>query len=184
MGTKEQSNNRKTARRRSEKTDSSAEIEVIKRLPTLPPEAIARVKKHVDALIDQKPTNQTSNSEVHLVYDAMVGAIRIGGTLAPPPDLYQFKIKHKRHFKSLEDNAELLEQYARTEFQANARVDRQRVYTLCFRLLKDRLKENSESIGVVSMLNNMGSIPSIIDDAFPGYDEAELLPFVLRQINV
>lgn len=180
MGQEKQDAREEHGRPRSEEV---GETQIVAVLPTLPKDSVERIASACRLILagalDPADGAKDESSERFFVYKSLYDSIMRLGVKHPPPEFHQFKHLHKRHVTPFNAAADTLISFVAAAFTPKHKLERMKAYRLCFDVLRDQLRAEGESIGVVSLIGQMNLIPSLIDNAFPGYAEAGLLPHLL-----
>ena len=139
--------------------------------------------RHVRSVIDQhllqpgEGEDPSQDDDAQLFYTQSASVLTARGLRCPPwPTFRRMGI-----YRHLRNNLPAVQDFSETNFGDLKRVARQRLYRIYAELLIDWLERNPRvptKIGVY--FQNLGLIPELVHDAFPGYAQQGWLPMVLQ----
>ena len=139
--------------------------------------------RHVRSVIDQhllqpgEGEDPSQDDDAELLYTQSASVLTARGLRCPPwPAFRRMKI-----YRHLRNHLPTIQDFSGTNFGNLKRIERQRLYRIYAELLADWIEHNPKvptKIGVY--FQNLGLIPELVHDAFPGYAQQGWLPLVLQ----
>lgn len=140
--------------------------DVLKALPQLSRQQLDEVIRHANATKSLTPDKITAGTDADLVVDAVIRTLQRKGLAAVNPVV----------LRNIKPNEELLtwaKQHTKT------RVELIALLSLGFELLANNLTELHIPIGPKTLMRHASRVPGVVDRAFPGYAQSNLLGFIL-----
>lgn len=122
--------------------------------------------------------DKQSDDEV-TVYRAMSDAMAGLGSKAPPLSVFAKGPSYARFVKLVPDIVE----FVNDNFHPKTRIQRQSILQFLFKMLGDGARKNNIPLSARSMVNRLPYLVDYVDQQFPGYREARMLPMVLMQLR-
>lgn len=130
------------------------------------------------ALVTSAPLKESADPE--FVYGALHGLMGRLGHRPPPWEGF----KRSPDAPTFRRHAEMLMAYVRERVRARRRPTQLRALDVLLRMLARRLKRDEVPVTLRTLVRNMGRIPAVAADAFPGYEEAGLLPTLVLKFRI
>ena len=147
-------------------------------LPSLSKQQLRQVRSVIDQHLLQPGEGEdpSQDGDAELLYQQSSSVLTARGLRCPPWPAFQ-RMGNYRH---LRNHLPAIQDFSGTNFGDLKRVARQRLYRIYAELLADWVEHNPRvptRIGVY--FRNLGMIPELVHDAFPGYAQQGWLSLVL-----
>ncbi len=148
--------------------------EIVAALPSLDSKGL----KTVIALATQldAASGDASSNEDPLLFPAMVEIIRKFGIMSPPP----LTVIQKKYGKALIDGAfTAVNSYVDQYLKPKSRVHRKKAYHIIVNACCVNLRSMNIPVTLKTVLQRMGNVHEVMETAFPGYLNSNLMHVVL-----
>ncbi len=147
-------------------------------LPKLSKQQLRHVRSVIGQyLLQPDGGKDPSQDDDELFYGQSASVLNERGLRCPPWPAFQ-RMKTYRHFQK---HLPVIQDFTTNNFGELKRLGRQRLYKIYAELLTDWLENHPSApmkIGVY--FQNIGMVPELVCDAFPGYAQQGWLPMVLQ----
>ena len=146
-------------------------------LPSLSEQQLRHVRSVIDQHLLQPDKELSQDDDAQLFYSQSVRVLTERGLQCPSWPTFQ-RLGISKH---LRNHLPVIQDFTTTNFGELKRLGRQRLYKIYAELLTDWLENHPSApmkIGVY--FQNMGMVPELVCDAFPGYAQQGWLPMVLQ----
>jgi hypothetical protein len=171
--------------------DNNNPADVLAALATLPPAELKQAQARIDVLLNgssgssalqagqgTKPANSTKIAEdLRLVYDELAAVVQKRTGHKAPPIAVFMRGRWGNQFRS---GAEAVLEYADQHLKPEGRRERIGAARLLLGVIARQLHRQGRPVTPGYMAIQMGRIGAVVNDAFPGYLAAGLLPVVLH----
>ena len=124
----------------------------------------------------QEANADPDDPDLEAVFRALSAALGNYGHHQLPYRVFQ----GKQDFGPFRKKAVQISKYIKKAFQPKSTVEFDFCCKLCFRLLGQWLQDIGVPLGYRTLVNNSDRVPSLIDQAFPGYISAGILNRVIQ----
>lgn len=162
---------------------------VVAALPDLTREQLLEVRARATALLGAGASatvgvvgGDPGRPDVDLVHQHFAAILhsRTGRVVPPPPVLK----RTWRLWSAYEQGCLGVAEYVRTRLQAKPGAETHKALHLCIEEVARWLEQRSIPVTQRNLAINLKEVGAVMDDAFPGYGEAGLLPAVVRASSV
>ena len=154
--------------------------DIISALPKLKAEEVQKVRMTCDFLLQGKPeiTIRLDSPSVALefFYEAALSHCAKKGLTWPPFRAF----RRLDVFKAYQANWPLVESFIQKNWPNAKLNDRHKLYGLFVELLADSIISWDVPLTIGTFCRNMGKLPQLVTDAFPGYAEQGWLSLILE----
>lgn len=140
-------------------------------------------RKAFDALLGTAAPVQpeASPEQEVLVWEIIQQVLRLRGVSRTMPYTV---LRRQRFFKQYRDGCGIAGDFVRQYCGTLKGGWERKAWRVCIDALLRKLKTQKIPIGPMTISQNLGRIPDIIEDAFPGYRESGMLPYVISKSKV
>lgn len=129
-----------------------------------------------DSTITKEVKPNSGSDQLGLVYEAFSQILSSKGFRTIPWNRFQ----ESRDLSAFTTKGEWLISYARKNFKPETRIQLSYTLILLTKLLTEWLEKINVPLSYRTLINNLDRIPSLVDESFPGYGKAGLLPAVVK----
>jgi len=140
---------------------------------------LQKLQSRITTLLDYQETSTIAPQFSEELYQAITHVLKILQQTTPPFSV----LKKSRHYRVFLKQTEKLNRFDQ-QLPANlSMLLRVHFYSYCIQLICDGLKTRDIPLNLSTVISSLHLIPSLIEQAFPGYLASGLLPWVVENLH-